>query len=115
MYIDPRFELYVDIQLSEDELQQLVLSQLDGSEQERGYVLKGPNVIAFEENTCHDPSRCDDGEDAWEYYRQQCYAFPIRPTDIAAQQKLALELQRIFQASGAKTWFAAEFELPEDE
>ena len=107
--MDPTFEIYLDTELSREELIELLLSQLAESTRRGGYVRADGNLVTFERNFDHDPARVDSSCEPWQFYRYHCDVFPRGATDADKQQLFARKLLEIFARAGVRAELFSEF------
>ena len=109
--MDMSFSISVNSSKSENELLELILTNVEAAVRDGGYIQINSNVLKFEENCNYQPKLCEDKELGWDYYRYHCDVFPVMETNIMRQQKLAEQLLQVFSDDGAKVFFIAEFEV----
>jgi hypothetical protein len=109
--LDLGFELFVDVDLSEEDLLTLLLGKLEHASRRGGYVRVGGNVVKFERNFDYDPAKARSSEEPWQFFRYHCDVFPVVKVHVEEQRELARLLVAAFQEVGAQVDLCAEFSI----
>jgi hypothetical protein len=100
--MDLGFTISVESDREEEDLLELICTECKGAERERGYIKFMNNILKFEENFDHDPSKAK-GEDGWQYYRFELDGVPYKGSTKENQLLLISTLCKCLATVGALT------------
>lgn len=109
---DLTFSMMVDSQLSEMQLQGVLLNGLSGASATGGYIEYRQNILKIERNSLHNANKASlKDSNAWMHYRYCVNVFPRGKISLAEQRSVASDILAALDEAGIHPEFVSEFEL----
>lgn len=100
--MDFGFTISIETEKSENDLVELICSECDGAEKDRGYIKFMSNILKFDNNFDYDKKKVDE-KDGWQYYKFELDGYPYEDATVNNQKLLISTLCQCLEKSGALT------------